>query len=566
MIKKLPYGQSNYEELIKENYEYVDKTKYIEKLENLYDKYIFFLRPRRFGKSLFTSVLENYYDINKKNEFENLFGETYIGKNPTPLKNSYYILKFNFSGLVTETEESLLESFNDCCVRGIKKFLIMYNIDIKLEKRKYPSDVFANFLNEVEFKIDKPIYVIIDEYDHFANELLSFKTDLFSSIVSKTGFIRKWYEVLKIGTESIVSRIFATGVSPITLDSLTSGFNISTDLTRYAKFNAMMGFTEDEVRSLIKRTVQNKKKIDKIIKEMKVNYNGYLFSEDSKETLFNSDMVLYYLKSLEETKKSPKELIDKNIASDYAKLGNIFELKNKDENYKTLEDILKGEEIIARITSQFNLERKFNSEDFISLLFYLGLLTIKGEDFGDAILGTPNNTIKELYFDFYAKRLEEESNFELDTKEVKNALKEIAKKGSNLKLTKLVEYTLNKLSNRDYITFNEKYIKLIFLTYCYLSRIYLVKSEYEVEDGYIDIALLKQVNMEPKYFGIMELKYISKSKYEEKGEEIVKEKLEEAKEQLKKYNTSEELKNIINLKKWAIIFINDKCVANIELN
>ena len=564
-MKKLPYGKSNYEELIKGKYEYVDKTKYIEKLENLYDTFIFFLRPRRFGKSLFTSVLENYYDINKKNEFESLFGETYIGKNPTPLKNSYYILKFNFSGLITETEESLLNSFNNACIRGINRFINSYNIDMKLNTKGYPSDVFANFLNEVEFKIDRPIYVIIDEYDHFANELLSFKTELFSNLVSKTGFIRKWYEVLKIGTESIVSRIFATGVSPITLDSLTSGFNISTDLTRYARFNEMMGFTEDEVRSLIKRTVQNEDEIDKIIKEMKVNYNGYLFSTKGKKTIFNSDMVLYYLKHIEEHKLPPEELIDKNIASDYAKLGNMFKLKNRNENYKILEDILKGEEITARITSQFNLERRFNDEDFKSLLFYLGLLTIKGEDFGDAILDTPNNVIRELYFDFYAKRLEEESDFELNTKEVKDAIKDIAKKGNNLKLIEIVEKTLNKLSNRDYITFNEKYVKLIFLTYCYLSKIYLVKSEYELEDGYIDIALLKQVNMEPKYFGIIELKYISKSKYEEKGEEIVKEKLNEAKEQLKKYDKSEELKDMKNLKKWAIVFVNDKCYANVEI-
>ena len=564
-MKKLPYGKSNYEELIKGKYEYVDKTKYIEKLENLYDKYIFFLRPRRFGKSLFTSVLENYYDINKKNEFENLFGETYIGKNPTPLKNSYYILKFNFSGLITETEESLLNSFNNACIRGINRFINSYNIDMKLNTKGYPSDIFANFLNEVEFKIDKPIYVIIDEYDHFANELLSFKTELFSNLVSKTGFIRKWYEVLKIGTESIVSRIFATGVSPITLDSLTSGFNISTDITRYERFNEMMGFTEDEVRSLIKRTIQNEDEIDKIIKEMKVNYNGYLFSIKGKETIFNSDMVLYYLKHIEENKLPPEELIDKNIASDYAKLGNMFKLKNRNENYKILEDILKGEEIIARITSQFNLERRVNDEDFKSLLFYLGLLTIKGEDFGDAILDTPNNVIRELYFDFYAKRLEEESDFELNTKEVKDAIKDIAKNGSNLKLVEIVEKTLNKLSNRDYITFNEKYVKLIFLTYCYLSKIYLVKSEYEVEDGYIDIALLKQVNMEPKFFGIMEFKYISKSKYDERGEEIVKEKLNEAKEQLKKYDRSEELKNMKNLKKWAIVFVNDKCYANVEI-
>ena len=565
MIKKLPYGKSNYEDLIKGNYEYIDKTQYIEKLENLYDSFIFFLRPRRFGKSLFTSVLENYYDINKKNDFEQLFKNTYIGKNPTPLKNSYYILKFNFSGLITETEESLLESFNDCCVRGIKKFITMYNIDIKLEKRKYPSDVFANFLNEVEFKIDKPIYVIIDEYDHFANELLSFKTELFSNLVSKTGFIRKWYEVLKIGTESIVSRIFATGVSPITLDSLTSGFNISTDITRQERFNEMMGFTEDEVRILIKRTIQDEKEIEKIIKEMKINYNGYLFSEHANKTLFNSDMVLYYLKNLEETGNPPIELIDKNIASDYGKLGNMFELKDKNSNYKVLDSILKGERITASITSQFSLEKDFDEDDFKSLLFYLGLLTIDKPRISRVILKTPNYVIKSLYYDFFAKKLRENIDYELSVSEIKEALEDIALDGDNTSLVKVVEKTLNKLSNRDYITFNEKYIKLIFLTYCYLSKIYLVKSEYEVESGYIDIALLKQVNMKPKYFGIMELKYISKSKYKERGEEIVEEKINEAKEQLEKYDKSEELKNIKNLKKWAIVFVNDKCYANVEV-
>lgn len=565
MNKKLPYGQSNYEMIIKNGYLYVDKTKYIEKLESLHDRFIFFLRPRRFGKSLFTSVLENYYDIKRKDKFKELFKGTYIAENPTLEKNSYYILKFNFSGLITENAESLLKSFHDTCIKSYDKFLNTYNLNIEYDKTGYPSDVFNKFLNEVSFNISGPIYIIIDEYDHFANELLSFKTDLFSNLVSKTGFIRKWYEVLKIGTESIVQRIFATGVSPITLDSLTSGFNISTDITRYEKFNEMMGFTEEEVRKLIKRSISDKIEIDNIIEKMKVNYNGYLFSEEAKKTVFNSDMVLYCLKNLEDTKHFPRELIDKNIASDYAKLGNIFELKNKNENYKVLEKILKNEEITARITNQFNLERRFTEEDFISLLFYLGLLTIKGEDFGDVILGTPNNVIRELYFDFYGERLKEESQYNIDSLIIKSAIKDIAKNGSNLKLIEIVENTLNKLSNRDYITFNEKYIKLIFLTYCYLSRIYLVKSEYEVEGGYIDIALLKQVNMNPKYFAIIELKYITKSKYEEKGQDIVKEKLEEAIEQLNKYKLSEELKNIKNLKKWAVIFVNDKCLANVEV-
>ena len=388
---------------------------------------------------------------------------------------------------------------------------------------------------------------------------------MFSDIVSKTGFVRKWYEVLKIGTESIIQRIFATGVTPITLDSLTSGFNISTDITRDARFNEMMGFTEEEVRNLIKRTIQDEKNIEKIIKEMKINYNGYLFSEDSKKTLFNSDMVLYYLKNFEESGNPPKELIDKNIASDYAKLGSMFEIKDKNSNYKVLDSILNGEKITASITNQFSLEKDFDEDDFKSLLFYLGLLTVDKPRISRVILKTPNYVIKSLYFDFFAKKLRENADYELSLSEIKEALEDIAIDGNNNNLVKVVEKTLNKLSNRDYITFNEKYVKLIFLTYCYLSKIYLVKSEYEVEDGYIDIALLKQVNMNPKYFGIIELKYISKSKYKEKGEEIVKEKLKEAKEQLEKYKLSKELSEIKNLKRWAIVFVNDKCYANEEI-
>lgn len=567
MKKKLPYGQSNYETLVNDNFLYVDKTKYIETMENLHDRFIFFLRPRRFGKSLFTSVLENYYDVNKKNDFEKLFKNTYIGKNPTSEKNSCYILKFNFSGLITDTKEELVKSFSEQCNKSYDKFFKKYNLNFEYNKEGYPSDVFNSFLGKLEFEIDKPLYVIIDEYDHFANELLSFKLDMFSQIISKTGFVRKFYEVLKIGTESIVKRIFATGVSPITLDSLTSGFNIASDFTKDPRFNEMMGFTEEEVRDLILNIDESleENKVDSIVKRMKKNYNGYLFSVDSEKTLFNSDMVLYYLKSFEDFRKEPKELIDKNIASDYAKLGNMFTLKNKDRNMEVLEDVLSGEEITAVITSQFSLEKDFDEDDFKSLLFYLGLLTIEREDLGDVVLKVPNNVIRELYFDFFGKKISEEIEYELNTSEIRGAIKTIAQKGDNTKLISIVERTLNKLSKRDYIQFNEKYVKLIFLTYCFLSKLYLVKSEYEVENGFIDIALLKQINVNPTFFAIFELKYIKKKDYEEYGEKLVEEKLTEAKIQLKQYETAEELKNIKNLKKWAIVFAGEKCVANEEI-
>ena len=232
-MKKLPYGISDYERIVENDYYYVDKTKYIEKLENLAEPYIMFLRPRKFGKTLFTSVLENYYDVKKKDKFNKLFGETYIGKNPTKLKSSYYILRFNFSGIDTDKEETTIQGFKDKVIASINVFIKKYNLDFYVNENDTAEGILDNLFKAFYIqKNNEKIYVIIDEYDHFANELLGFHTDHFKNLVSKNGKVRKWYEILKEGTESVVDRIFITGVAPITLDSMTSGFNISSDLTR----------------------------------------------------------------------------------------------------------------------------------------------------------------------------------------------------------------------------------------------------------------------------------------------------------------------------------------------
>lgn len=561
----LPYGKSSYKEVIEKNLLYIDKTNFIEKLDNYSSEYLFFLRPRRFGKSLFTSTLACYYDIKEKDNFDMLFGNTYIGKNPTSERNSYYILSFNFSGLRTETKESLEESFTLAVKDGLNKFLEDYSIDLHYEQNTFVSSMFNSFLTNVRYKIDRPIYVLIDEYDHFANELLSFQPDLFPEILSKTGFVRKWYEVLKIGTQGVVSKIFATGVSPIALDSLTSGFNIADDITRNEEFNEMMGFTRDEVLQIIDKSVSKELSKDDLSNLMDIlqnNYNGYLFSERCETRLFNSDMILYYMKSFSKNGMPPINLIDKNIASDYGKLGKLFELKNRNANTEVLEQILEGELLKCRLTESFSLEKRFTKDDFKSLLFYLGLLTIDSSDLGRVVLKVPNYAIKGLYFDYFSNKVSEFTDYELDTSDIEDAMAEVASEGENTLLINVIEKTLTKLSNRDFIKFDEKYIKLIFLSYCFLSKIYLVKSEYEVEDGYIDIALLKQPNVNPKYFAIFELKYISKKEYEEKGDSIIESNLKDAINQLNKYTKSRELYLLPNLKKWALIFVNDKCVVN----
>ena len=282
-MKKLPYGISNYEELVKDGYYYVDKTMYIEQLENLAEKRIMFLRPRKFGKTLFTSTLENYYDIKKKEEFEILYGDTYIGKKPTKLKNSYHILKFNFSGIDTTNEETTIKGFKKEVASSIKVFVEKYGLDFYINIDDEAENILDNLIKAFLIqKAEEKIYVIIDEYDHFANELLGFNTNQFKNLVSKNGKVRKWYEILKKGTESVIDRIFITGVAPITLDSLTSGFNIGLDITQDREFNEMMGFTEEELKDLMLKQKIDKEEQEKIIPIMRENYDGYRFSLKEK--------------------------------------------------------------------------------------------------------------------------------------------------------------------------------------------------------------------------------------------------------------------------------------------
>ncbi len=210
-MKKLPAGESNFENIINGNYYYVDKTEYIEKLENYSNKKVMFLRPRKFGKSLFTSVLENYYDVLKKDKFDNLFKETYIGKNPTSLKNSYHILKFNFSGIDTKDEKSTTEGFRKNVINSIQNFVNRYSLNFIVNYDEQPENILEYLFTAFAYqKENQKIYVIIDEYDHFANELLGFNSDLFKGLVTTNGKVRKWYEILKKGTETVVDRIFIT--------------------------------------------------------------------------------------------------------------------------------------------------------------------------------------------------------------------------------------------------------------------------------------------------------------------------------------------------------------------
>ena len=553
-MRKLPNGISNYEELVRENRVYVDKTMYIEKLENLSDKRIMFLRPRKFGKTLFTSVLENYYDIQKADKFQELFKNTYIGKNPSSLKNSYHILKFNFSGIDTETEESTMRGFKEKTNASINSFIQRYGINFYINPEQTPEGVL-NSLFEA-FKIQKQeekIYVIIDEYDHFANELLSFNTEQFKILVSKNGKVRKWYEILKQGTESVIDRIFITGVAPITLDSLTSGFNISKDITQDRRFNEMTGFTKEELIGLMESQGLNKEQQENLLPIMKEYYDGYKFSIDSENYIYNSNMCLYFLSDYVDLGKAPKNLVDMNIASDYSKIGKMLDLYKGENRREIIEKTISGEGLATEITEKFNPAIEFTNQDLASMLFYLGYLTIQGEEFGRPVLKVPNKVMKEIYSEYFLEYINKETGFKVENDDYNEILREIALDGSIKRITELLHIYLNNLSNRDFQKFDEKYVKLIFYAIAMNLKIYSVKSEMEVNRKYPDILLVPR-EKDKNYCAIMvEFKYLKKEEAKN-----LKEKQEEAKEQIEEYSNFDEIKNIEKLHKYTIVSIVDE--------
>ena len=553
-MKKLPYGVSDYERLIKNDYYYVDKTMYIEKLENLAEPYIMFLRPRKFGKTLFTSMIENYYDIKKVDEFEKLYKDTYIGKNPTKLKNSYHILKFNFSGIDTTDDETTIKGFKNEVASSIKLFVEKYELNFYVNYEDEAEGILDNLIKSFNIqKANEKIYVIIDEYDHFANELLGFNTNQFKNLVSKNGKVRKWYEILKKGTESVVDRIFITGVAPITLDSLTSGFNISSDKTQDREFNEMMGFTENELKVLMKEQNIEKEKQEELLPIMKENYDGYKFSMHGKEKIYNSNMCLYFLNNYVEFKRIPDQLIDVNIASDYSKLGKMLDLCKGEEREKVIEKTVLGEGIVSEIRQKFNPAIEFTETDLISMLFYLGYLTIVGEVFEKPELSIPNRVMKEIYSDYFLKILSKDTELTVSESDYNEMLREIALEGRIDKIVEMLGKYLKNLSNRDYVKFDEKYIKLIFFCIAMNLKIFRLKSEMEVQRKYPDILLIPK-DQSKGYKGVMiEFKYLKKDEKDK-----LKEKQEEARKQIEEYGEFEEIKDLKNINKYTVVAVNDE--------
>ena len=402
-------------------------------------------------------------------------------------------------------------------------------------------------------KPEDKIYVIIDEYDHFANELLGFYPENFKNLVSKNGRVRKWYEVLKEGTETVVDRIFITGVAPITLDSLTSGFNIGTDITQDVRFNDMMGFTEKELIGILNNQeipIDEQKKILPIMKE---NYDGYKFNIEAENQIYNSTMCLYFLSKYIWSKRIPSELVDMNIASDYSKIGKMLDLCKGENRLEILRKTVQGEPIESSIVEKFNPAIDFTETDMISMLYYLGYLTIAGDLAGIPELVIPNKVMKEIYASYFMQLMSQEAEFRIDNSTSVQILKEIALEGKIDKIVEVLRIYLKNLSNRDLIKFDEKYIKLIF--YCIAMNInsYFTKSEMEVNRNYPDILLVPRDRTKGYKAIMVEFKYLKKGETAK-----LEDKQKEAREQIERYSEFEEIKDIEGLRKYTIVVAVDE--------
>ncbi len=545
-IKEIPYGVSDFDIVRRDNMYYVDKTMYLPQLESQ-ARYLFFIRPRRFGKSVFISMLHAYYDISRADKFQEMFGDLWIGQHPTPLQGKFLVLYLDFSQ-VGGTIAQLEENFNRYCKVRLDTFVDTY--------RQYYSEDFVKkvlaaddatykllLINNESKKLGLSTYLIIDEYDNFTNTVLNEQGEsVYWAITHAEGFYRDIFKKFK-GT---FERIFITGVSPVTLDDVTSGFNIGWHITTKAEFNQMLGFSTEEVRNIFTYYrdhgfIRPDTDVEAIIEDMKPWYDNYCFAEDALHTqskVFNCDMVLYYLRNYMNTGEAPKQMIDPNTKTDYNKMRKLIQLDKLDGDRKgVIKTIAETGEITTHLEETFPANKITDPEIFPSLLFYYGMLTIKGTRGDKLILGIPNNNVRKQYYGYLKEMFEEKAS--LSVNRLTDYYYDMAYDGKwRDGLTFLAESYANVSSVRDGIE-AERNLQGFFMAYLNLNSYYYTAPELELNHGYCDFFLLPDLTHYPtKHSYILELKLIPKK---ERGmtkkahEALINQQWEEAKKQIISY-------------------------------
>lgn len=548
-VKEIPYGIANFVEVVEQNMYYVDKTMYLPLLEKQ-PRNLFFIRPRRFGKSIFLSMLRAYYDIAQKEKFQKRFGDLWIGSQPTPLQGKFQIVYLDFSR-VGGIDRTLAQNFDDYCRGALDDFASIYESHYypgfqQEMKEQYGSTNKLNFLDRKARQYENRLYLIIDEYDNFTNVVLNEQgDDVYRALTHASGFYREVFKKFK----GMFERIFMTGVSPVTLDDLTSGFNIGWNISTDFQFNMMLGFSEVDVRAMIQYykdagQLPADVDIEAMIREMKPWYDNYCFAKESLERdpkMFNCDMVLYYLRNYMILGKSPEQMIDPNTRTDYNKMKKLIQLDKLDGDRKgVLRKITEEGQIIANLVTTFPSTEITNPEIFPSLLFYYGMLTITGTRGGRVILSIPNNNVRKQYYEFLLEEYQDKRYINLNS--LTDLFDGMAYDGHWKEVLEFIAHAYKENSSVRSAIEGERNIQGFFTAYLSVNAYYLIAPEVELNHGYCDLFLMPDLlRYDVKHSYILELKYLSAKDPETKAEA----QWQEAVEQIKKYAAAPKVNQLV---------------------
>jgi hypothetical protein len=520
---KFPYGICDFNKIITKGYFYCDRTDRIPVLEDTGDS-LLFLRPRRFGKSLLLSMLANYYDVAKADRFEEVFGNLLIGKSPTELHNKYFILKWDFSCIdpvasTNDIKKSLYNHIN-VCIEGFKLYYRDYSIPEIKVNREDALDSIISLISAIRMT-PYPIYLLIDEYDNFANEVMMGAKDreAYESLVYGDGLLKTLFKAIKASaSDSLFDRTFITGVSPVVMSDITSGYNIAENIYPEPEFNDICGFTENEIEKILKTIADECEIKEAEAKEaldmMRSYYNGYTFSHEAGSYIYNPTLALYFLKNFHKRCKYPRKMLDSNLAADEAKMRYISGIT---KGRQLLLDIVTGDKsiVISELEDRFGIEQMLSDESkditfMTSFLYYFGILTIEGESpAGKLILKVPNLVTRKLYVERLKKMFLPDPGIRDDGVW---AAEKLYQKGEIESVCKFIEQKYFKVfSNRDYRWANELTVKTAFLTLLYNDILYIMDSEAEIDKKFTDLTMIIRPDMRRFEISdvLLEFKFVS---------------------------------------------------------
>jgi hypothetical protein len=530
--RRIPYGMMNFAAIRRENAYYVDKTHFIPLIEEA-NHFFFFIRPRRFGKSLTLNLLQHYYDIRTRDQFDALFSGLYIGEHPTPSRNSYLVLKLNFSGISGELND-YRKGLDAHCQTMFDYFCDIYadylpqGIKEKLDEKQGAVEQFEYLFTECN-KTGQKIYLFIDEYDHFTNAILSSPESLhrYTNETHGEGYLRAFFNKVKAGTDSSIERCFITGVSPVTMDDLTSGFNIGTNYSLSPEFNQMMGFTEEEVREMLTYYSTNspfRHTVDELIEMMKPWYDNYCFAKEcyGETTMYNSNMVLYFVDNYIQRGRAPEKMVESNIRIDYEKLRMLI---RKDKEFahdaSIIQTLVSQGFVTGELKDGFPAVSITNPDNFVSLLYYFGMLTISGTYEGETKLTIPNMVVQEQLYT-YLLNTYNEADLSFSSYEKNGLSSALAYRGDWQSYFGYIADCLKRYASQRDKQKGESFVHGFTLAMTAQNRFYRPISEQDTQAGYVDIFLcpMLEIYSDMKHSYIVELKYAKYRDPESRVEEL----------------------------------------------